>query len=107
MLIALVLEEMLADLGQEVVGIAGNLSAALQMAKQSAFDVAILDVNLNGKESYPVADELARRGIPFAFATGYDPRRVHERYPDKPTLTKPINQADLEAAIRTPLSRRA
>jgi CheY-like chemotaxis protein len=68
-MVALLLEEMLADLGHEVVGPVARLDKAVAMARQEALDIAILDVNLNGKEVFPVAAVLSARGIPFFFVT--------------------------------------
>ena len=70
-MVALLLEDMLAELGHEVVGPVARLDKALEMAQRQALDVALLDVNLNGKEIYPVAEALAAREVPFVFVTGY------------------------------------
>jgi CheY-like chemotaxis protein len=70
-MIALLLEEMLAELDFEVVGPVARLDRAVEMAQRQALDVALLDVNLNGKEIYPVAEALAAREVPFVFVTGY------------------------------------
>jgi CheY-like chemotaxis protein len=70
-IVALLLEEMLMELGHTVVGPVARLDIAVEMAQGEAFDVAILDVNLEGKEAFPVADAIGARGIPYVFATGY------------------------------------
>jgi CheY-like chemotaxis protein len=70
-LIAFALEDLVAELGFGVVGPAYRLQDALLLAGSEQFDAAILDVNLNEETSFPVADLLQRRGIPFLFATGY------------------------------------
>lgn len=70
-LIAFALEDLVLDLGYRVVGPAYNLTEALDLAETAAFDGAILDVNLNQQQSFPVAGILQGRGIPFLFATGY------------------------------------
>lgn len=95
MLIAVLLEEMIADLGHEVIGRAAALDEALQMARDGSLDVAILDVNLNGEDVHPVADVLAARGIPFAFSTGYGQRRLPEPHRDRPILHKPFQRHDV------------
>lgn len=69
--IAFAVEDMLLDLGCTVVGPAFRLDEARRMAVADEIDAAILDVNLNDQRSYAVAEELARRSIPFLFATGY------------------------------------
>lgn len=101
MMIAIMLEDMLADMGHEVVGVAQSLSAALDMteAKAGQFDMAILDVNLAGERSFPVARRLAERGVPFMFATGYGVLGLEAPFQDTFTLKKPFQQEDLARAI--------
>ena len=71
-MVAMLLEDMLSDLGCEVVGPAGNVAHALELAKGEAeIAGAILDVNVGGQPIYPVAETLKARGVPFVFATGY------------------------------------
>jgi CheY-like chemotaxis protein len=95
-MVALLLEEMLAELGHTVVGPVARLEQALEMTQREPFDVAILDVNINGGEVYPVADALAARDIPFAFVTGYGGRGLRtSSYCDRPTLQKPFRQHEL------------
>jgi CheY-like chemotaxis protein len=87
---ATVLEDMLADFGCTVAGVAGAVSEALLvLAKGSPVDAAILDVNLGGEKIYPVADILRERAVPFVFSTGYGPADLMERYPDCQLLHKP------------------
>ncbi len=95
-MVALLLEDFLAELGHTVVGPVARLDKALETAQREAFDIAILDVNINGEESYPIADALAARGIPFIFATGYDKKSLSAPYSDRPTLQKPFQRHDLE-----------
>ena len=59
---------------------AGGIDEAMALAKQAEFDVAILDVNLNGQPITPVVEILVQRGLPFVFATGYGQRGVPEAY---------------------------
>ena len=99
-LVALLVEDMLQTLGYEVAAIAGNLGAATTAAESDDFDVAILDVNLNGAMSSPVAEILQRRNIPFIFATGYGKAGPHELFGDAPSLQKPFEEADLGRALR-------
>ncbi|WP_071834116.1 response regulator [Pararhizobium antarcticum] len=98
-LIAMNLEEMLSDLGHEVVGQAMRIDTAMELARESEIDFAILDINLAGKQSFPVADILSERGIPFAFATGNGPEGLVDGYRDFPALQKPYAQEDLERTI--------
>ena len=71
MLIALNLEDMLVQLGHTVIAMAARIPEALKLAAESDIYLAILDLNLFGMSSFPVADVLRGRGIPFMFATGY------------------------------------
>ena len=100
MLIALLLEDMVAALGFEVVGPAMRLDAALAMARKESFDCAILDVNLANQKSFPVADALRERGLPFIFATGYGSQGLDEAYGGINTLQKPFRAEELDRAIR-------
>jgi CheY-like chemotaxis protein len=98
-LIRMLLEDMLADLGHAVAAAAGSVGEAAELAKSSEFDVAILDVNLDGREVYPVADILAGRGLPFVFVTGYGGRGLPDAYRDRPTLQKPFQLEDLRKTL--------
>ena len=100
MLVAMNIEDMLLDLGHEVAGLASRLEPALALAAEGEFDIAMLDVNLAGQQSFPVAAILASRGIPFLFATGYGAKGVAEEYRDYPVLQKPFGAHDLEQALR-------
>ncbi|MDM9628454.1 response regulator [Rhizobium sp. S152] len=100
MLVAMLLEDVVMDLGHEVVGPAMRLEAALLAAEEEQFDFAILDINLAGKQSFPVADRLRERSIPFMFASGYGARGLEEAYRTVPVLQKPYSQAQLEALLR-------
>src|SRR5690349_635084 len=82
MVAAWLLEKMITDLGYEVVGPAARVKEALAMIEPEAIDAVFLDINLNGKKSYPVADALAARGVPFFFSTGYNKDSMPEAYRD-------------------------
>src|SRR5450759_4812834 len=104
-LVAWLLEDMLADIGCAVVGPATSVNQALAMIDAEAIDVAVLDVNLNGQLSYPIADALAARGVPFVFSTGYDKDRMLDGYKTFPVLQKPFHQSELSdilAKLLTP-----
>jgi CheY-like chemotaxis protein len=90
MMVLMLIEDMLADLGCESVSTAATVDRALTLMDGRTFDVAMLDVNLNGQNSYPVADALAARGIPFVFATGYSDHVTRAGYPGRPVLQKPF-----------------
>jgi CheY-like chemotaxis protein len=98
-LVAMMIEDALTDLGLEVAGTAGTIEEALAAAGTEGFDCAILDVHLHGKDVYPVADALAARGVPFAFATGYGQGTLPERYRSRPNLPKPFTSQDLERIL--------
>jgi CheY-like chemotaxis protein len=99
MLVAMNIEDMLLALGHEVAGIAGRLAPALALAREGEFDVAMLDVNLAGEPSFPVADVLRERGIPFVFATGYGRDGLRDDYRAAPVLQKPFRIRDLAEAL--------
>ena len=99
MLVAMNIEDMLLELGHEVAGLASRLEPALSLAREGSFDIAMLDVNLAGEQSFPVADILAARGIPFLFATGYGIKGIAEQYRDRPVLQKPFRSRDLGEAL--------
>lgn len=98
-LIALLLEDMLADLGHTVIGPVARLNKALEIAQREAFDVAILDVNINGGDTYPIAEAIAARDIPFVFSTGYGKNSLGAPYRDRPILQKPFRQVDLQKLL--------
>lgn len=99
MMIAMMIEDMLLDMGHDVVAMAMRLPRALDAATSLAFDLALLDVNLDGDRSFPVADILLGRDIPFIFATGYGKAGVDPSYAAAHVVSKPFNQAELAMAI--------
>jgi CheY-like chemotaxis protein len=98
-LIRMLLEDMLADLGYAVAAAVGTVTEARELAANGDFSAAILDVNLDGQEIFPVADILKERGLPFVFVTGYGERSLPEPYRDRPALQKPFQAEQLEAAL--------
>lgn len=98
-MVALLMETELAAHGCEIIGPIGRLDRALEIAQREAVDVAILDVNVNGNEVYPIAEALAARGIPFVFVSGYGRRGLRVPWGDRPTLQKPFRIGDLVAVI--------
>jgi CheY-like chemotaxis protein len=107
MMIALLLQNMLLRCGYTVVGPVARLEKALEVAQHEAEDLAILDVNLDGRDVYPVADALSARGIPFIFATGHGRGGLRAPYREYPTLQKAYREDDLRAAIAEAKSQRA
>jgi CheY-like chemotaxis protein len=89
-LVALLLEDMLADFGCILAGSAATVDQALSaVAATPEIDIAILDVNLGGEKVFPVADILVRRGVPIVFSTAYGPGDIPERYPRARIINKP------------------
>jgi two-component SAPR family response regulator len=95
-LVALLLEDLLAELGHIVIGPVARLKKALDLIQGEEIDLAILDVNINGEEAYPIADLLAARDMPFFFSTGYGKRSLRAPHQDRPILQKPFQRHDLE-----------
>jgi CheY-like chemotaxis protein len=98
-MIAMLVEDMLAEAGCEHVHTVGRLKEALEAAENGTFDFAILDLSLAGHLTYPVADVLKARSIPLMFVTGYGAAGLKAAYADSLTLQKPFRQPDLESAI--------
>ena len=98
-LLAYHLEDLLTALGHEVIGQATSINMAMELARKCDIDFAVLDINVAGTKSFPVADILRQRGIPFAFATGYGAEGLMDGYRDVPALRKPYSQEDLERTI--------
>ena len=106
MLVLMMIEDMLADLGCDSVAAAATVDQALALIGGQNFDAALLDVNLNGKDSHSVADALAARGVPFAFSTGYsESSSKRERLLDRPVLRKPFKYEELGEILARVLSR--
>ena len=97
----MLLEDMLADLGYCRRGARPPRSTRRwRRPKTADFDLAILDVNLNGQTTGPVAEALAARGTPFVFATGYGEHGLPEQFRDRPTLKKPFQLDGLKQDAR-------
>lgn len=100
-MVAMLVEDTLTDIGCEVVGVASDLEEATAMATSLALDAAVLDVNLNGVRTFPVAETLSARRIPFLFSTGYGATGIPDSLKPAQVLTKPFRRKDLELALRT------
>jgi CheY-like chemotaxis protein len=99
MMVSMLIEDMLTDLGCIVVGPASRLDEAIELAKVSEIDCAVLDVNLGGQPIFPLADLLRERGRPFAFATGYGDAGVRDVDRGTPVLQKPFREGDLARVL--------
>jgi DNA-binding response OmpR family regulator len=98
-MIRMLVVDMLEELGHTVAGEAARIDQALQLAQSTDFDIAILDVNLNGKVITPVAQLIEGRSLPIIFATGYGAAGLPEEFKDRPALQKPFELNALAAAI--------
>lgn len=105
-LIAMLIEDALTELNCQVAAVASTLDDALDKVSSVAFDVAILDVNLHGRPSYPVAELLVCRRIPFVFSTGYGAGGVPAAFQGVPVLTKPFKEAEVGKALEAAITRR-
>jgi|JI10StandDraft_1071094.scaffolds.fasta_scaffold227460_2 CheY-like chemotaxis protein len=102
-LVAMLLEDMLADLGCSTVGPFAELGDATAFVETEprGMDAAIIDVNVAGQPSYPLAAALAAGGVPFAFSTGYDISGIAAEWRGRPWLRKPFMLPDLEQVLGT------
>ena len=99
MIVAMFVEDVLADLGYPVAGVTAHIDEGVARAANPDFDIAILDVHLNGKDVFPLADILAEKNIPMIFATGYGERGLPDRFKSRPVLQKPFHPDDLAKAL--------
>ena len=98
-IVAMLLEQMLEELGCTVAGVAGQVSAATELAQTIDADIAILDMNLGGQRVDPVAEALAARDVPFVFASGYGEDGLAPQFRGRPVLPKPFRLDQLKAAL--------
>lgn len=103
MMVLMMIEDMLADLGCEAVTVAATVDEALTLIETQVFHAATVDLNLNGEDSYAVADALIAGGVPFVFSTGTTALR--DSYRDHPVLKKPYSDKKLAEALTRLLSR--
>ena len=103
-LLALNIDDMLTELGYSVAGTATRIETALLLAANREFEIAVLDINLAGSNTFPVADILRARGIPFVFTSGYGPGGLVDGYREAHLLTKPFGIRELEHIIAQSLS---
>jgi CheY-like chemotaxis protein len=99
MMVSMLIEDMLEDLGCTVVGPASRLDEALALAGEAELDCAVLDVNLGGQSIFPLADLLRAKGAPFAFATGYGDAGLRDVDKGSPVLQKPFRETDLARVL--------
>jgi CheY-like chemotaxis protein len=101
-MIRMLLCDMLEELGHVIAGQAARVDEALALVNsQLAFDLAILDVNLDGQTAEPIAAAVERRGVPFVFATGYGASGVPQKFRGRPVLQKPFAVHNLSQVLQT------
>jgi CheY-like chemotaxis protein len=105
-MIRMLVADMLADLGYDIAAEAGDVEQAMKLARSANYDLAILDVNVNGKLISPVAEVVAARKLPFVFATGYGAEGLPEQYRQHPALQKPFRLEALKQAIDAALQNK-
>ncbi len=105
MLVLMAIEDMLSDLGCTSITVASNIDKALGLIAAYDFDLATLDLNLNGQLSYPIAKALEHAGVPFAFSTGYGAHGVAEGYAGHPVLNKPFDRSQFVSVLTTLLAQ--
>jgi len=105
LLIAMAMEDVLQDLGYEVVGPFSTVGQARGAAEGEPLDLGVLDMNLRGELVFPIAEALRRRGVPVVFCTGYaDMPLIPESFRNTPILSKPCTPDGIRAAIERSLS---
>jgi CheY-like chemotaxis protein len=102
-MIRMLIADMVGELGYIIAAEAAQIEEAVEAARNADFDIAILDVNLNGRPIAPVADALVARGTPFIFVTGYSDPRVAEVHGGRPTLKKPFQLGSLKRTLEKAL----
>jgi CheY-like chemotaxis protein len=103
--VALLIEDMLLDLGCDIAASAAELSRACDLARSAQIDFAVLDLNLGGVSALPIARILRERRIPFVFSTGYGTTGASQEFESHPILTKPFVIADLRMKVTLALSK--
>lgn len=98
--VALMLEDLLEDLGFVVAGSFARLPPAFAAMESATFDFAVLDINVAGQTSFGLARALGEQGIPFIFSTGYGTAGLPADLQDRYVLTKPFSADDLLQAIQ-------
>ena len=103
-MIRMMVVDMLEQLGYHIAAEAGDIDEAVRLANSTEFDLAILDVNVNGRLISPVAEAVEGRNLPFVFATGYGVQGLPEKYRSRPLLQKPFQLETLSRVVQGALS---
>jgi CheY-like chemotaxis protein len=99
MMIAMLIEDMLEEFGCTLVGPATTVPRALELIAKENVEIAVLDLNLDGQDTYAIADALRQKNVPFIFATGYGSTGLRQEYGNRPVLQKPFQAQALENAL--------
>ncbi len=99
MIVAWLLQDLLDELGYAVAGPAKSVKQAQALIEAGNIDAAVLDINLDGELSYPIADALAARGVPFIFSSGYDRDSLPAAYRAYPLIQKPFDPRKVATAL--------
>ena len=92
-------EMMLADMGCEIVGPAGTMAPALQLATDEPLDAAVVDINIRGGKAFAILTILEKREVPFLLTSGYADWSMPEEWRGRPRLTKPYGEDEMRAAM--------
>jgi CheY-like chemotaxis protein len=98
-LIAELMADLLETAGCSVVGPFPQIAEALRAAEAEQFDTALVDIDLAGSRSYPIADALIKRNLPFVFLTGYGRGGLPAQYAKRPIVGKPFQSQDILDAL--------
>jgi CheY-like chemotaxis protein len=98
-LVAMLLETILEDMGCTPVGPAANVEDGLGLASDEALDAALLDVNVAGRQVFPIAEALRARNVPFVFSTGYGEGGLPDEWRGQPTIQKPFTEGAVRDAL--------
>jgi CheY-like chemotaxis protein len=104
MMIAMLIEDMLEEFGCTLVGPATTVPRALDLIAKENVEIAVLDLNLDGQNTYAIADALRQKNVPFIFATGYGSTGLRQEYGNRPVLQKPFQAQALESALARALT---
>jgi CheY-like chemotaxis protein len=104
-LLAMMVEDLVRDAGWSVAGMAASVDEAMRAVERGGFDVALLDVNLAGRNAFPVAEVLLARGVPLVLATGYGVLEIREDLRHLPMVGKPYAAEQLLRTLRDAASQ--
>jgi CheY-like chemotaxis protein len=105
-LIRMMIADMIEDLGHSVVAEAGTIEEAMPLAQATRFELAILDINVDGRSILPIAEIIESRGLPYIFASGYSTTGLPPPFAERIVLRKPFLPEKLSQAINAILHRR-